>query len=162
MTVWLEIESRYPQRSLIGFGHVTAGNPSSLRIVISIMWLGIRITNFWRFAISLSPSCGRPFRTLSFDSLLSESQMWEKKNSQECISVYYEGSWNEIWLGSIWLQVCDRKIYGNGKTAKRLMIAYRKIEWDIKDVPDGRMRELEENGIIHNKLRFFCEVQVKV
>jgi len=39
---------RHQLRSLIGLGHVTAGNPSSSRIVIAMAWLGAQI------AISLS------------------------------------------------------------------------------------------------------------
>jgi len=34
--------------SLIGFGHVTAGNPSSSQIVIAIAWLRTRIAIFPR------------------------------------------------------------------------------------------------------------------
>jgi len=41
----------HQMHSLIGPGHVTAGNPSSLRIVIAIVLLG---TRFATFAISLS------------------------------------------------------------------------------------------------------------
>jgi len=43
---------RHQLCDLIGPGHVTAGNPSSLRIVIAIVWLGTRIAI--SFAISLS------------------------------------------------------------------------------------------------------------
>ena len=40
--------------SLIGYGHVIAGNPSSPRIVIAIVRLGPQIAIFLQFAISLS------------------------------------------------------------------------------------------------------------
>jgi len=56
---------RHQLHSLIGLGHVTAGNRSRSRIVITIMWLGTRIVIFLRLAyhkIANSPSCDRPLR----------------------------------------------------------------------------------------------------
>jgi len=46
---------RHQLHSLIGFGHVTVWHPCSSRMAdIAIVWLGTRIANFPRFAISLS------------------------------------------------------------------------------------------------------------
>jgi len=48
---------RHQLCSLIGLSHVTLGNTTSLQIVVAIVWLGMRIATFPRFAISLSQNC---------------------------------------------------------------------------------------------------------
>jgi len=88
---------RHKLRSLIGFGHVTAGNPSSSRIAIAIVWLGTRIAIFPRHAISLSQIRHRGGRSFRYyvrptpirlvDCYISTDKKQKKKIPSESVAI---------------------------------------------------------------------------